>query len=780
MRHVLGLNFFIYPTPSRTKYYLPPRKVSGVNTKYLMDISYLLRVLGRRKWLILSLILASGIATYVLVGRQPEKYKSRVILSTGIVNYKGINSSGTDGFVQEFQIQNAFSNLLEFINSRSNVKMLTLAMLQHDMPGGATYKADQAYTLPNKEISNFTDEQARQLLSDINNHNIDSIGDPTFSTETDDLIDKISRAYGYDHDAILRCIEIKRKGETDNLMVNVTTSNPKQTQYMANTFAKVFMSYYQSMRQRENKKKVDFYQDLVGEKFVIIDSLKEQLYDYRKSKGLASPDKQAEELIGQITQLELQLQRASSKEQASNEASGRLDDYNSTTGAVFADETRSRVVDKNLLFDQKKKVDELRQKSISGSKKDPNTEKELAKAELDYEAAVRFNSGSVGKIRPKEEERAMKQDIFKERINSDLEGIDAKKNAGQIRQEIGLLKPKLGGLVASDQTMSYIKTDLERKETEFDKLNDELNKFRLAYQTNENPLQVIDNAQLPEWPEGNNQLLLSIFAGIVAATLTTLVLFLLTYFDDSLQSPVLFKGMTDGLPLAGAVNQIGLKGLDLKQVFQSNGNARDMNTFRESLRKIRNEILTSPGRIFLVVSTKQNEGKSFTINALAHALAANHKRTLIIDTNFKNPTLSKFAAEPSAYTSVINHAIRNANLSHVFAIKTNTVGMALGNVEVIGNTGLYGSPDELLNANDFRNFLVELRESFDYIFMEAAAMNQYSDARELVHYADRVFCVFSADSKLAGVDQDQITYLKELEQKFSGAILTQVDLANMN
>jgi polysaccharide biosynthesis transport protein len=745
-----------------------------------MDISYLLRVLSRRKWLILSVMLAAVVATYFLVGRQPEKYQATTVLSTGIVNYKGINSSGGDGFVQEFQIQNAFSNLLEFINSRSNVKMLTIAMLQHDMPGGSAYKEGEAFVIADRSLSDYTEEQARQLLQEINQVKLNSLGDPTFSAETDYLIDKISRAYGYDHDALLRGLEIKRKGETDNLTVKVTTMNPKQTQYTANTFAQVFMSYYQSMRQRENKKKVDFYFDLVREKGLIIDSLKEQLYDYRKSKGLASPDKQAEELISQITNLELQLQRAQSKQSASSEAGTKLDDYDSSTGAVFAEETRNRVVDKNLLFDQKKKVDELKQKAVSSGKKDKAVEKELAQAEADYEKAVRASSASVGKVRPKEEERALKQDIFKERINSDLEGIDAKKNAAQIRSEIDVLKPKLGELVASDQTMSYIKSDLERKENEYDKLNDELNKFRLAYQTNENPLHVIDNAQLPEWPQGNNQLLLSTFAGIVAATLTTLVLFLLTYFDDSLQSPVLFKGMTSGLPLAGAVNHIGLKGLDLKQVFNSNGNAPDLNSFRESLRKIRNEILTSPGRIFLMVSTKKGEGKSFTINALAHALAANHKKTLIIDTHFKNPTLSRFADEPSAYTSVINHAIRNANLTHVFSLKTNTVGMTLGNVEVIGNTGLYGSPDELLNSNDFRNLLLELRESFDYIFLEAAAMNDYSDARELVHYVDKVFCVFSAESKLKSVDQDQISYLKELDSKFGGAILTQVELANMN
>ena len=72
-----------------------------------MDFGYLLQILNRRKWLIFAAMLAAGTVVFYLIGRKPERYKATVIMATGIVNYKGFNSTGDDAFVQQFQIENA-------------------------------------------------------------------------------------------------------------------------------------------------------------------------------------------------------------------------------------------------------------------------------------------------------------------------------------------------------------------------------------------------------------------------------------------------------------------------------------------------------------------------------------------------------------------------------------------------------------------------------------------------------------------------------------------------
>ncbi len=62
----------------------------------MMDFGYLLRILARLKWLIIGAMAVAALATYMFIGLRPEKYKVSVIMATGIVNYKGINSDNSD------------------------------------------------------------------------------------------------------------------------------------------------------------------------------------------------------------------------------------------------------------------------------------------------------------------------------------------------------------------------------------------------------------------------------------------------------------------------------------------------------------------------------------------------------------------------------------------------------------------------------------------------------------------------------------------------------------
>lgn len=745
-----------------------------------MDISYLLRIIGRRKWLIFSVMLASAAAMYLFIGKKPEMYRANVELQTSIVNYKGINSNDDDAFVQEYQVENAFSNLIEITQGRAALKLLTILMLRHDLAAEGGSTAAKPFRPANFALSNFTPDESARLLNQLNTIELDTISNPGFSQEFDYLLDKIARAYGYDNDALRRSMEIKRKGETDLLTIDVVTENAELSQFMANSYTRQFMTYYQNLRQRENKNKVDFFANLTFEKQLEIDSIQEKIYNYRRSKGLATFNKQAEDLVNQISQLRIQRQRAMSKEASSQAGVDKIQGYIDDKQSLYSDETRDRVVDKYAVADLKKKWDDLQQERLKkGAKPDLELEKKIAAAEQEYKNAVSQSSRRIAESRNRVREEGIKDDLYKTKVETDLEGIDANKSVAQLDREIGYLQGQLKEFVSDDETINHMTVEQERKQEELTKLREKYTDANLAFKTNDNPLTIVQNAQLPEWPEGNKQTLLAIFAGIVAATLTTIILFLLAYFDSSIQSPSMFRRYTNDLPLMGAVNTVPLKNLDFKQVFSTNGEMPQYTHFRENLRKLRTQILQSPGKVFLFVSTKPQEGKSFTMNALAHSLAANSKRVLLLDTNFKNSTLSRFADEPSPNSAVINRALREHSLTEVFQLKNNSAGFALKNVDVVGNVGLHLSPLELLDSVRFRNFLTDLGEVYDYIFLEAAALNSYSDARELVQFADRVIAVFNASSVLKSADSESLEFLQGMNGKFAGSVLTDVDIKNM-
>ncbi len=744
-----------------------------------MDFQYLMRILKGRKWLIASVSLAAAFLAYYMVGKKPPVYKADVVVSTGIVNYKGINSDGKDGFVQEYQVENSFSNLTEFCQSRSSIKLLTIKLLQHDlMLAGGSLK--EPFRQPNKALSNFTDAEMAELRDDLRQLKLDSIIDPALEPRTDFLLDKISRAYGYDHDQLRNSLEIKRIGETDYLRVSFKSDNAKLTHYAANNYVQEFMNYYQNLRLQKNRADVDFYTKLTAEKRVVIDSLKNRLDAYKFERALPRLDEGGKALYSQMTELELQYSDATKRAQSSIESKRKIEGYLNEGDRRLVNERMDRVISKSESMKLAQKMTELQDASIRAGKKDPKIEKELKEAKEAYTAMLA--SEARGLDRSIDDEKTNRaDDLFKKKVEADLEATEADNAVKTISAKLGVLRQKLTTLVHDDAFTNGINTDLTRAEDEYTKLNNNLNDARLAYESSRNPLHVIENAQFPEWPQSNQRKLITVFSGIAAGTLATMAIFLFAFFDSSFQSPFLFKKMVEKLPMLGAVNTVELRKLDLRALFAvaaTTGAGHEV--FRESLRRIRMLLEGSGSRVFLVTSTKPGEGKSFIINSLAHALAANNRSVLIIDTQFRNPTLSKFAGEATRFAPIVNRLLLEHDLGETFHSKQNATQFQLQNVDVLGNKQPSRSPAEVFSGKNFRRMLEELSGAYDFVLMEAPALNKYADARELSVFADKVIGVFSADSGVQQADRDSIEFLEKLGDMYLGSVLNQVDLKNMN
>jgi polysaccharide biosynthesis transport protein len=188
--------------------------------------------------------------------------------------------------------------------------------------------------------------------------------------------------------------------------------------------------------------------------------------------------------------------------------------------------------------------------------------------------------------------------------------------------------------------------------------------------------------------------------------------------------------------------------------------------FKELLKKLRFEIENSGGKIFLYTSSRSAEGKSSIIIALASALVASGKRVLIIDTNFKNNTLTKaYSAKPTLETAV-NKDLKQEE----FITKTN-----YSNLDVIGSKGGNYSPSEIFPERKLGMFLDQLKPYYDFIFLEGTFLNQYADSKELVAYSDKVIGIFSSKSVLKQSDKESLNYLKGLNSKFLGVVLNKVE-----
>lgn len=744
-----------------------------------MDLSYLLNILLRRKWLILSVMAAAAIGTFFFIGQKPERFKSSVVMATGIVNYKGIKSDNSDAFVQQYQVENAFSNLLEFAQSRTAIKLVTIEMLQHDLAAEAGNGPEKPFRQANLGLAYFSEEEKKTLFEDLKKIDLDSLEDASFSPQFDFLLDKIARAYGYDNDAILRGLTVKRKNQTDYLDISVTTEIPALSKHLVNSYSNRFLTYYYHLLVRDKRQNVDSYAKLANEKKAVVDSISDLKFEYLKQKGLPVLGRQSEELVGQIAKLEFERQRAAAKKMSAAESVSRIKKYEGDRESRDAREIQSRLLEKNNTAEQMERVRELTRRNAEAGGKNEAIAEELADAKTELEEAMRSSARSQGRPR-NEEGKKTKEDLYKDRVSNDLDRIEAEESFKRTNSELYLLKNKLSSMVVSDEVFSKLQAEQDNAQLEFDKINDEFIKAKLILENAENPLSIVQNGQLPEWPEPDRRTLLSLFAAIVSGSLMVIALFGLAYLDNTLQSPELFKKHSNGLHLIGTIPAVPVKGFDLERIFSANNQEEKYNAFRESLRKLRGQIIASNGRNILIASPKTKEGKTFLMLSLAHSLAFNNKRVLMLDTNFKTPLPETFTDQPSANKAILNKAIKDFGLADVFQIKTQSAEKKETQpVDILGNTGLPKSPAELLAPEKFSAFLTALHKHYDYILMESAALNQYSDAQELVPFADKVLAVFNANSVLKNADQSSLEFLRSLDEKFAGAVLTEVDDKNM-
>jgi len=230
----------------------------------------------------------------------------------------------------------------------------------------------------------------------------------------------------------------------------------------------------------------------------------------------------------------------------------------------------------------------------------------------------------------------------------------------------------------------------------------------------------------------------------------------------------------------GTVNEVGTKNLDLKHVFSSNGENKKLEVFKESLRNIRHTVENSEGRTFLFTSPRAKEGKTFLIVTLTYALSLKNKKILLIDTNFKNNELTKMSEKTIKDNLLNSQLIGENNLDNQFEYKKMNTIFNLENVDIIGNKGTNHSPSEVFADKDFHNFIEKLSNNYDYIFLESASLNRYSDTKELAEYADKVIAVFSSSSDIKDADKASIEYLQGLGDKFLGAILNKMNDKNIN
>jgi polysaccharide biosynthesis transport protein len=736
-----------------------------------MELNYFLSVLSRRKWLLLAVMLLTAATTYFAANLLPKKYKSSAVIATGILDFKGIRVGEVNPFVQEFEIEGKFSNLTEYMKSRPSINILTKQLMLHDLlPDSASAPFNKLDTtklsIPTDAIQNYLG--ALKL-------NPDSIGIKEEDFANIATARALEKALGYDYDALFSKIDIKRVGKTDYVSIEYTSEDPRLSYFVTKRFTDEFLNFYYSKRDSLGNKSVSFYNNLTAEKKNILDSLNRNLNSYSKREQVVALEAQSQGIVAQLKELEatrdMVKKELVSAEQEYAIYDKSFDDYKKE----YKSEYSQKLKDNSDLTVIDREIKTLQSKSLESGAKNPDIAKKMDDLRGRRVLITQKMASTLANGDDPQQKRAVES-------WSKFKDAESKKNASaaaliEIENRINQLRGNKSKLVNNNADINHYVQQLEIAKKEYEDAVAGKNQADIIQRSSapEAPMRIIDHAAPATKPEKSKAPLLAAFAGVGMGSLATFILFMLSYFDRSLSSGFQFNKLV-GMPLMGTLRKLNArKTINFDYLFQSENTSKQEEHFKETLRKIRTEIEGSNAKSFLFTSLKDQEGKSFLIAGLAYSFAMKQKKVLIIDTNFKNNTLTGMSVTPTEnqYSVTENGAQMSASTTRL------SIDIDLKDATIIGNKGGFNSPSELLAGVDFKKKIRDLGKQFDYIFLEAACLGKYSDARELIDYVDKIIPVFDASTTLSATEEDALAFYKSQGDKMMGSILNKVETKNI-
>jgi len=724
-----------------------------------MDVIYFIKALLKKKWWIIISTAAALVLSFVFTMDRAKLYRSNAQMSTGFTIKDDITLR--DENVNLFEADVKFNNVVETFYSPAVIGLLGYDLMLHDLtsPKPFTVLTEKQRATP--QYANFNRDQALKLLQ----RKLDSLQTLTSYQPDERRLLEYMALYKYDYESIRKRLSVGRLQRTDYIDISFASENPELSAYAVNTLYRQFVRYYRSLRSERSVENIGTFEELVAQKKQELDQKVEALRNYKSSEGLLNVEAASGNTMGLISQLEKSLLDESSNRNVLVSALQSVETQLNMQrqGSTVYDNNNNEIVALRKQINQMN--DEyLRTGSNDAQLADRIKHQRQRLQKLMSDAPVSTESGKI----------MSRDELLQKKAGLESELRASRMNIANLQNKIRSLRGSVGSYADKEATVGRLQQEVDLAQEEYNKLKEKLNTALDSRTAPPDNFRQTLKGQPAFRPESSKRLKLMALAGVSVFLLSTMSVLFMEFFDSSIKSPSLFEKNVD-LKLISTINHADLHRFSIPEVLQhrpkdDEASRKRQNIFRELLRKLRYEVESSNKSIFLFTSTEAQQGKTTLVQALAYSLSLSNKRVLIIDTNFCNndltvqleakPTLETFSMEPG-----------EVSLEKVREIVTT---YSVEGIEVIGCRGGDYTPSEILPRNHLLNYLPQLKSYYDFILLEGAPLNDYTDSKELVYYVEGVIAVFSSRMSLKQNDKESIQFLHSLNGKMQGAVLNNV------
>ena len=170
--------------------------------------------------------------------------------------------------------------------------------------------------------------------------------------------------------------------------------------------------------------------------------------------------------------------------------------------------------------------------------------------------------------------------------------------------------------------------------------------------------------------------------------------------------------------------------------------------------------------VFVITSPTANNGKTINAINLAVSFAQMGKRTLLIDSDMRNPTMHRMFSIP----------VKNG-LSEILAGLTDNISVSktgIENLSVLTAGKIPPNPAELLSSNRMDKLLDFVREHYDCVFVDTPPTNIVTDSTLFAQKVTGYILIVKTDTTNLNDVKTTVSNLEQIEANILGFILNDV------
>jgi polysaccharide biosynthesis transport protein len=737
-----------------------------------MEFTYLFKALLRRKWIIIVCVLLATGAAYLFTKNQKKQFESTTQFSTGFTLSEEIKMSNENFNIPQIDLK--FNNVIENITSPKVLTLISYCLMLHDLEPGATPFTRLSNEQKRLPQFNAVDPQ-KAVITITGKLDSTQVLTPTVPDEKK-LINFIS-LYNYDVESLAKLLTVSRYQRTDYINIACKSESPSMSAFIVNKLFEQFKRFYGLDKRERSDVPMATLDTLMRQKKALLDQKILEKTKFMSAAGVVDVTMEGSSALSQKNSYENQLIEEKSIQQNESYRVQQLDILikaarDKGVSSITAPKDITTNIDRSEYTRLRKQYNDLYNTYIQNGGSDPEMKKRLDNIQASMNKLNLADSAST----PQAAETGVisVDQLVQKKLDADAQLQASNQKIASIQTKIDQLNGGLNGMAAKGANIQQFDKEIDLASSEYKDAKEKLNQALNLNETMPGNFKQTLVGQPALHPEPSKRPIIMGLAGAIAFILSSLVVILIEFFDQSIKTPSHFIRLTN-LPLLGLVNLVKFDSANILERVTYENEMRN-NTFRELLRKLRYEIEISGKKIFLFTSTRPQQGKTSLIQAIAYSLSLGKKKVLIIDTNFCNNDLTKsIHANPVLEKFNLNgHDFNAADLSE-FVTQTQVNG-----IDIIGCEGGDYTPSEILPKNHLLNYLGELKNVYDCIFMEGAPLNGFTDTKELLKYADALIAIFAAETVLTPADKESIAFLEENRDKFLGAILNKVPESNLD